>query len=212
MLLVARSLRAPLVPALLCLSACTFTSTGKPSPSPEVALAEARGVQATPEDKSDDKPKVTRRAPKPGDIPPPEDVAAPPADAEVTASGLASIVLTPGQGGDKPKYDPNMAARDAPSVRVHYTGWMKDGIMFDSSITRGQPATFRLGTVIDGWNEVLQLMTVGEKRRVWIPANLAYGETAERPGSPAGQLTFEIELLEIIPAAPAESSDEPAEE
>lgn len=204
--------RALVLLPLLGLCACTITSTGNPSPSPQVALAEARGVQATPREKEDEKPKVVKRKAKAGDIPPPADVAAPPADAEVTASGLASIVLTPGQGGDKPKYDPNMAARDAPSVRVHYTGWMKDGIMFDSSITRGQPATFRLGTVIDGWNEVLQLMTVGEKRRVWIPAHLAYGETAEHPGSPAGQLTFEIELLEIIPATADESGDEPADE
>ena len=66
--------------------------------------------------------------------------------------------------------------------------------MFDSSVKRGQPARFPLGNVIKGWTEGLQLMVVGEKRRFWIPANLAYGENTGG-GRPAGMLVFDVELL-----------------
>ena len=80
-------------------------------------------------------------------------------------------------------------------VRVHYTGWRaEDGEMFDSSVTRGEPATFPLSGVIPGWTEGVQLMVVGEKRRFWIPANLAY---EGRPG-PQGTLVFDVQLLEIL--------------
>ncbi len=123
-------------------------------------------------------------------IPAPDNVAAPPAEAEKTESGLASIVLTKGTGDKKPtEWD---------KVKVNYTGWTKDGEMFDSSVTRNRPATFGVNRVIKGWTEGLQLMVVGEKRRFWIPADLAYGEKPRRPGSPSGQLTFDVELLEVI--------------
>lgn len=122
-------------------------------------------------------------------IPPPADVAAAPANAQVSSTGLASVVLQPGTGTTKPtEWD---------SVKVHYTGWTKDGVTFDSSVPRNQPLTFKLKGVIPGWTEGLQLMTVGEKRRFWIPGKLAYGDTPRRPGAPAGQLTFDVELLEI---------------
>jgi peptidylprolyl isomerase len=118
-------------------------------------------------------------------------VAAPPADAAKTASGLASKVLTPGKGKDHP------TATDR--VKVHYTGWTTSGQMFDSSVTRGEPITFPLGGVIRGWTEGLQLMVVGEKRRLWIPAALAYG-ARPRPGAPSGDLVFDVELLDIVAA------------
>ena len=127
----------------------------------------------------------------------PENVAAAPAEAEKTASGLASIVLTKGTGTEKP------AAVD--TVKVHYSGWQSsDGTLFDSSVQRGQPAEFGLNQVIKGWTEGLQLMVVGEKRRFWIPADLAYGDTPSRPGGPSGMLVFDVELLDITkaPAAP----------
>ncbi len=134
------------------------------------------------------------------DIPAPNDVAAPPADAEKTASGLASKVLTKGTGDKKP------APHD--KVKVDYTGWTTDGKMFDSSIKRGRPATFGVKGVIPGWTEALQLMVVGEKRRLWIPEILAY---KGRPGSPQGMLVFEVELLEIIPGvAPIPAPDDVA--
>ncbi len=123
-------------------------------------------------------------------IPAPDNVAAPPPEAEKTASGLASIVLTPGTGDTKPtEWD---------KVKVHYTGWMADGTSFDSTQPKNRPATFGVKGVIKGWTEGLQMMVAGEKRRFWIPADLAYGDKPRRPGAPSGQLTFDVELLEVI--------------
>jgi peptidylprolyl isomerase len=135
-------------------------------------------------------------------IPAPPDVAAPPADAQKTASGLASKVLQPGTGTEHPTVDSK--------VKVHYTGWTTDGKMFDSSVQRGQPITFPLNGVIPGWTEGVQLMVVGEKRRLWIPGNLAYDG---KPGRPQGMLVFDVELLDIkkpIPA-PADVAAPPAD-
>jgi FKBP-type peptidyl-prolyl cis-trans isomerase len=140
------------------------------------------------------------------DPPPvPSDVAAPPKDAQITASGLATKVLSPGTGTAHP--DP------WDQVTVHYTGWTTDGKMFDSSVTRGQPATFPLNRVIPGWTEGVQLMVVGEKRRFWIPENLAY---AGQPQRPQGMLVFDVELMEIEdqvepPKAPADVAAPPAD-
>ena len=121
-------------------------------------------------------------------IPPPPDVAAPPADAQKRPSGLATKVLTPGTGKRHPRPDSR--------VTVHYTGWTTDGRMFDSSVSRGRPATFRLDGVIEGWTEGVQLMVEGEKRRLWIPESLAYEGDA---GGPAGMLVFDVELIRIDP-------------
>ncbi len=150
--------------------------------------------QATGESKPEGKEQTPAAAEpqKPAGLPPPPDVAAPPADAEKSASGLAWKVLQPGTGEQQP------GAED--TVEVHYTGWTTEGRMFDSSVTRGQPARFPLNRVIKGWTEGVQLMKVGEKRRFWIPAALAYGETPVRPGAPAGMLVFDVELLSITPA------------
>ena len=119
----------------------------------------------------------------------PADVAAAPADAEKTASGLASKVLKPGTGDKKPTA--------ADTVTVHYSGWTTDGKMFDSSVSRGEPASFPLGGVIAGWTEGVQLMVVGEKRRFWIPEDLAYGPVVAGSGRPGGMLCFDVELLVI---------------
>ena len=125
---------------------------------------------------------------RPGAIPAPADVASAPADAQKTASGLASKVLTPGTGTRHP------AATD--QVEVHYTGWTTNGQMFDSSVVRGQTATFPLNHVIKGWTEGVQLMVEGEKRRFWIPAELAYGVNPGG-GRPGGMLVFDVELVKI---------------
>ena len=69
--------------------------------------------------------------------------------------------------------------------------------MFDSSVTRGRPATFPLDKVVKGWTEGLQLMKVGDKMRFWIPADLAYGDKPKRPGAPSGDLIFDVELIAI---------------
>jgi len=119
--------------------------------------------------------------------PAPADVGAAPADAVKTASGLASKVLAPGSGKDHPG--------PTDKVTVHYTGWNKAGVVFDSSI--GQtPIEFGVTEVIKGWTEGVQLMVKGEKRRFWVPAALAYGEKA-RGGAPAGDLVFDVELLDF---------------
>ncbi len=128
-----------------------------------------------------------KSAPKPPAVP--EDVAAAPESAEKTASGIASRVLAKGTGTVHPK------ATD--QVKVHYSGWTTDGKLFDSSITRDEPIVFPLNQVIPGWTEGVQLMVEGEKRRLWIPGKLAYGDTAP-PGAPAGTLVFDVELLEIV--------------
>ncbi len=119
-------------------------------------------------------------------IPAPSDVAAPPEDAEVTASGLAYKVLSEGSGDSPTRMD---------RVRVHYTGWTTDGEMFDSSVTRGEPSEFGVTEVIAGWTEGLQRMQVGAEHRLWIPEELAYRGAA---GRPAGMLVFDVELIAIV--------------
>ncbi|MGC6418537.1 MAG: FKBP-type peptidyl-prolyl cis-trans isomerase [Bradymonadia bacterium] len=131
----------------------------------------------------------------------PEDVAAAPADAIRTASGLAYRVLQAGTGKDRPSA--------SSQVEVHYSGWMTNGELFDSSVTRGTPAAFPLDRVIAGWTEGLQLMTVGEKTRFWIPGRLAYGEEDTGSGRPFGTLVFDVELLSFKePPAPPETPDD----
>jgi FKBP-type peptidyl-prolyl cis-trans isomerase len=114
---------------------------------------------------------------------PPSDVAAPPADAMKTSSGLASKVLAPGTGQAHPAKDD--------LVTVNYTGWTTRGNMFDSSVVRGTPSTFLLDRVILGWTEGVQLMVAGETRRFWIPETLAY---KGRKG-PKGMVVFDVELI-----------------
>ena len=118
----------------------------------------------------------------------PEDLQSPPAGSTRTASGLTKRVLKEGTGTQRP------SARSA--VTVHYSGWTLDGLMFDSSVVRGEPATFPLNRVIAGWTEGLQLMVEGEKARFWIPSNLAYGDNPGG-GRPGGLLVFDVELLSI---------------
>ncbi len=121
----------------------------------------------------------------------PDHVAGPSPTAKVTASGLAYEVLTKGMGRVSPtQHD---------KVKVHYSGWTTDGIMFDSSVTRGKPANFPLSGVIKGWTEGLQLMAEGDLYRFWIPPKLAYGLTPKRSGAPAGMLVFDVELIRINP-------------
>ena len=145
---------------------------------------------------------ATALAQAPKMIPAPADVAAPPANATKTASGLASRVLKPGTGGGHPS--------KTDMVTVHYSGWTTDGKMFDSSVARGEPATFPLDRVIAGWTEGVQLMVPGETRRFWIPENLAYQGRRD----PRGMLVFDVELLSFSPSptqAPADVKAAPAD-
>src|SRR5688500_20306144 len=111
----------------------------------------------------------------PKTIPAPPDVAAPPADAVMTPSGLATKVISPGSGTQHPRANSR--------VKVHYSGWTTDGQMFDSSVARAEPISFGLNQVIPGWTEGVQLMVEGEQRRLWIPEKLAYGGVRGAPRS-----------------------------
>lgn len=106
-----------------------------------------------------------------------------------TASGLQYKVITEGTGRSPKATD---------SVKCHYEGFLIDGTVFDSSVQRGQPATFPLGGVIAGWTEGLQLMKEGGKTRFFIPYNLAYGEAGAAGAIPPyAALIFDVELLEV---------------
>jgi len=107
-----------------------------------------------------------------------------------TESGLQYEVLTAGEGAQ-----PNSDSL----VKTHYHGTLIDGTVFDSSVDRGEPTQFAVNQVIPGWTEALQLMKVGGKWRLYIPAELAYGEMS--PGAaipPNSTLIFDVELLEIV--------------
>lgn len=116
----------------------------------------------------------------------PPDVEAPPGCAQPGTAGMYSTVLRPGTGTRHPG--------TFSVVRVHYTGWTTDGRMFDSSVARGAPSEFGLNNVIIGWRYGLKLMVEGEKRRLWIPEELAY----KGQSGPQGMLVFDVELLEIL--------------
>lgn len=110
---------------------------------------------------------------------------------KVTASGLQYLVLKEGNGV-KPGHN------DA--VTVHYTGRLIDGTVFDSSVERGEPATFAVGQVIPGWVEGLQLMSEGAAWRLFIPSNLAYGPHGTGPIQPNSTLIFDVQLIKVNPS------------
>ena len=107
---------------------------------------------------------------------------------KVTQSGLQYLVL---KEGDGKKPGPNDV------VTVHYTGRLIDGTVFDSSVERGEPATFAVGQVIPGWVEGLQLMSEGAAWRLFIPSNLAYGPHGTGPIQPNSTLIFDVQLIKV---------------
>lgn len=172
---------------LLCVSCAPAPAHNAPA-----SAATAGAEEEAPPPDAATPPSEPPPAPEPsyqiGELPP-LDVDAPPAYATTEASGLAHLVLREGTGEAHP--------RRRSEVRVHYSGWTTDGELFDSSVSRGSPATFPLNRVIDGWTEGVQLMVEGEVRRFWIPANLAY-EGSSNPDVPQGMLVFDVELLSIV--------------
>ncbi|MEH6468868.1 MAG: FKBP-type peptidyl-prolyl cis-trans isomerase [Porticoccus sp.] len=108
---------------------------------------------------------------------------------QTTATGLQYLVLTKGAGTEHPG--------PTDLVKVHYHGTLIDGTVFDSSVDRGEPIGFGLNQVIPGWTEGLQLMVVGEKTRLFIPSNLAYGNRNMGVIGPGSTLIFDVELLGI---------------
>lgn len=124
-------------------------------------------------------------------------------DGVTTESGLTHIEITPGTGASPVLDD---------TVVVHYTGWLEaDGTKFDSSVDRGSPSEFVLGQVIDGWNEGLALMSEGGTTRLIIPSDLAYGEGGSGSIPPGATLIFDVELIEVKPAAAPDSDSETSE-
>lgn len=107
---------------------------------------------------------------------------------KVTESALQYLVVKEGNGK---KPGPNDV------VTVHYTGRLVDGTVFDSSVERGEPATFAVGQVIPGWVEGLQLMSEGSAYRLFIPSELAYGEHGTGPIQPNSTLIFDVQLLKV---------------
>ena len=130
----------------------------------------------------------------------PADVAAPPADAAKTKNGLASEVVKPGTGTAHPGKDD--------VVTVDYTVWSTDGKMLDSSIVRGKPVSMQVKKLLPGFGEGVQMMVVGETRRLWVPEKLAYKGEA---GKPKGTLVFDVTLLDIPTHAPADVKTPPAD-
>lgn len=111
-----------------------------------------------------------------------------------TDSGLVIATLKPGTGSSPKATD---------TVKVHYHGTLTDGTVFDSSVQRGQPATFPLNGVIPCWTEGVQRMKVGEKSRLVCPSQIAYGDRGAPPAiKPGATLIFEVELLEIVKGKP----------
>ena len=117
--------------------------------------------------------------------PAPADVAAVPADASKTASGLAYRVIKKGKGNTHPSLQS--------TITIDYSGWTPDGKLFDSSITRGEKAVFPLNGLISGWKEGLTLMSPGDTYRFWIPGHLAYDSIPNANG-PKGMLVFDVTL------------------
>jgi len=124
--------------------------------------------------------------------------------AKKTDSGLIYIEEKPGTGAQPKATD---------KVKVHYHGTLTDGTVFDSSVQRGQPASFPLNGVIKCWTEGVQMMKVGGKSKLICPSDIAYGDRGSPPKiKPGSTLVFEVELLEIEPSAPAAApkADAPA--
>ncbi len=174
-------------------------STGcKSNEAAETAAAPERPVVVAP--------------PQAGEIAPPADVAAAPASAEKTDTGLACVVLREGTGTEHPAiYD---------TVKMHQVVWTTDGKMHMNTGNRGAPVEFDVTqSVLPGLREAIELMVEGEKRRCWIPGRLAFGEAGATPatdGRPRGTLVYELDLVSLteatdLPAAPADVAAVPAD-
>jgi FKBP-type peptidyl-prolyl cis-trans isomerase len=124
-------------------------------------------------------------------------------DVVVLPSGLMYQILKPGEGP---------APKANETVKVHYTGTLVNGTVFDSSVQRGEPVEFELDQVIPGWTEGLQKISKGGKIKLYIPPQLAYGDEGRQGIPPASTLVFDVELLEIKPTPPAAHTPAPAAE
>ena len=126
-------------------------------------------------------------------VPAPADVAAPPADATKTKSGLITKEIKPGSGQERPGKDD--------VVTLNYNAWSTDGKLVTSTSASGKPATILVKHLLPGLEEGVQLMTVGETRRMWVPESLGF---KGQQGKPKGTLVFDVTLLEVPTHAPAD--------
>lgn len=168
---------APRLPVLLVALLITACASDDGAVSPTVKPADPAAIGGT--------------AVAPG-VPPPAPPALPPAPQGVqkTYSGLQYEVLRPGTGARPSSYN---------RVKVHYHGYLPDGTVFDSSVQRGQPATFGLNQVIAGWREGIPLMQEGAKYRFTVPPHLAYGQRGMPPKiGPNQTLMFDVELIQVL--------------
>jgi FKBP-type peptidyl-prolyl cis-trans isomerase len=139
----------------------------------------------------------------------PADVASPPPDAQITPSGLRTKVVTVGNGSEHPG--------DNDCVRIIFRAWRRDGKLFSTSGLGDETSTQCLRPAMPGVAEALKLMAAGEKRRIWVPANLSAAAVAHHgekhfmkdPGSPLIDLTFDLQLVEILRAPPTPSDLRP---
>jgi peptidylprolyl isomerase len=197
------------------------SSTGLPSPESPAPTEEAPRTDQSPPGEA--APEPPPQAPQPFEpllpsLPPAADLAPPapdpnaPADlqkppAARTPSGLRSRILQPGTGTEHPGPEDTVAVR--------YTGWTPNGVRFDSTGDAGETAEMVLSRAIRGWREGLPLMVAGEKRRFWVPGELAYGDTPGRSGKPPGPVVFDMELVSfqrkpVPPPVPADLQTPPA--
>lgn len=126
-------------------------------------------------------------------VPVPKDVGAPPPDVTVTASGLAYKVIKRGKGSTHPL--------PGDTIEIDYSGWTRDGKLFDSSILRGEHTRFPLRNLIKGWLEGIPLMSPGDSFRFWIPGHMAYDGSSD-PNGPKGMLVFDVTLYSFEPGQP----------
>jgi FKBP-type peptidyl-prolyl cis-trans isomerase len=195
---------------VVALSACkSETVEPEPTATPEEAAPTAPSEEPAAAEEALAEQAAAPEAAAPPAVAPdpnaPSDVAAAPKDAKRSKSGLAWKRLRKGKGKAHPdKYD---------TVTLSYTGWTPDGRQFDSSTAHGEELSVRVNHLIPGLAEGLRMMVPGEKRRLWIPAKLGYGEVGANvdaaPRQPSGDLVFDLELVrfEKAPTPPTAPKD-----
>jgi FKBP-type peptidyl-prolyl cis-trans isomerase len=173
-----RSVCGSLIVALS-LAACGRTGAVRPSSPP----ATAAPVELTPSMNG-----------APWATPAPADVSRPPADAERDASGVARKILAHGKGTVHPT--------PTTYVDLRYAGWERNGNQFEGTPTDAEPGRYELRELVPGLEKELMLMVAGERRRLWVPSALAYGERVSYTNAPKGDVTYDVELVRVTPPPP----------
>jgi FKBP-type peptidyl-prolyl cis-trans isomerase len=176
---------------MLGLPACGRTGAVPPQPAPAPASAPASA------------PGADASMSRVGLPPPPVDVATPPPDAEHEPSGVARKILARGKGTEHPPA--------TSYVDLHYSGWERNGHQFEGSAVNGPPGRYQLKDLADGLRDELAQMVEGDRRRIWVPSALAYGKRETFVNAPRGDMTFDVELVRIVPvpSAPPDLKEPP---